>query len=198
MAVNGTLTLNLDGSFTYMPDPDFNGSDSFTYFANDGLANSNTATVTITIDPVNDPPVANDDTATTPENTVLIVPAPGVLVNDTDLENDPLTAILVTGPANGALSFFPDGGYVYTPTLNFNGLDSFTYQANDGQLSSNVATVTISVGPVNDPPVAYGDTANTNEILHWLSLPLECWSMILILIMTLSPLYSIATRPMAH
>jgi len=78
------------------------------------------------------PPVANDDAYTTDENTPLIVDAPGVLANDSDPENDPLIALLDGPPSNGDLSLNPDGSFVYTPTLNFSGVDTFTYLAADG------------------------------------------------------------------
>ena len=92
---SGTLALASDGSFTYDPNTNFNGVDSFTYNATDGTNLSNTATVTITVKPVNDAPVALDDTYMTDEDTQLVVAAAGVLINDTDTENDPLTAVLV-------------------------------------------------------------------------------------------------------
>ena len=160
---NGTLALNADGSFTYTPDSDFNGIDSFIYYANDGSADSNTATVNITVDAVNDPPVANDDAYSADEDTPLSVAAPGVLDNDTDPEADALTAILVTGPSDGTLTLNADGSFDYTPDADFSGPDSFTYTAKDGFLDSNIATVTITVDPVNDPPVANDDAATTDE-----------------------------------
>src|SRR5207245_9429708 len=88
----------------------------------------------------------------------------GVLANDTDVDGDPLTAILVNGPAHGTLSLNNDGSFTYTPALNYNGSDSFTYKANDGQLDSPTnATVSITVTPVNDAPVATNDSASTPE-----------------------------------
>ncbi|NOG48612.1 MAG: tandem-95 repeat protein [Chloroflexi bacterium] len=160
---NGTLTLNSDGSFIYTPNANFNGSDSFTYKANDGTADSNVATVTITVNPVNDAPVAVNDAYTTDEDVALNIAAPGVLTNDTDAEADPLTAVLVVGPTNGTLTLSSDGSFIYTPNVNFNGSDSFTYKANDGTVDSNVATVTITVNPVNDAPVAVNDAYTTDE-----------------------------------
>src|SRR6058998_1259129 len=159
---HGTLTLNSDGSLVYMPALNFNGIDSFTYKANDGQAQSGVATVTITVTPVNDAPVAaDDDSYTTPEDTQLTVIAPGVLANDTDVDGDILTAALVSGPAHGTLTLNADGSLVYMPALNFNGTDSFTYKASDGQAQSGVATVTITVTPVNDAPVAANDDTYT-------------------------------------
>jgi VCBS repeat-containing protein len=160
---NGSLTLNADGSFDYTPNANFNGSDSFTYLANDGTFDSNTATVTITVNPVNDPPAASDDSYSTDEDTALNVAAPGVLANDNDPESDPLTAVLVSDVTNGSLTLNADGSFDYTPNANFNGSDSFTYLANDGSSDSNTATVTITVTPVNDPPVASDDSGTVAQ-----------------------------------
>src|SRR5439155_894991 len=117
-----------------LPSLNFNGTDSFIYKASDGQAQSGVATVTITVTPVNDAPVAaNDDTYTTPEDTQLTVSAPGVLANDTDADGDTLTAVLVSGPSHGTLTLNADGSLVYMPALNFNGTDTFTYKASSEQ-----------------------------------------------------------------
>jgi VCBS repeat-containing protein len=258
---SGTLVLNVDGSFTYDPDADFNGTDAFTYRANDGLVDSNLATVTITVNAVNDPPmavddgamtsegtpvvvdvlandsdpegnldptsvsvtvaatngttsvdpvtgavtytpnasyvggdsfvyqvcdveatplcdtatvtmtvtvannppVANDDAYSTAEDTQLSVSLPGVLGNDTDADGDPLTAVLETTTSSGTLVLNVDGSFTYDPDADFNGTDTFTYRANDGLVDSNLATVTITVNAVNDPPLAVDDGAITSE-----------------------------------
>lgn len=142
---HGALTLNSDGSFTYTPDADFNGSDSFTYKANDGSVDSNEAVVNITVRAVNDAPVARGDAYGTSQGVLLNVPAPGVLGNDNDAEGDALTAALVSGPGNGTLSLNADGSFSYVPNPGFSGADSFTYKANDGAADSNVATVELTV-----------------------------------------------------
>lgn len=103
---NGTLTFNSDGSFVYTPNAGFTGTDTFTYQASNGVSRSLVATVTITVNATNQPPVANDDSYTTDVDTPLTVSAPGVLANDTDPNGDPLTAQLVDGPANGTLVGF--------------------------------------------------------------------------------------------
>ena len=157
---NGAVALNPDGSFTYSPNPDFNGTDSFTYAAHDGTSLSEPATVTITINPVNDAPITADDSYTTPVGQVLTVDAPGVLANDTDVEGDTLTAVLVSQPANGAVTLNPDGSFTYTPNGGFNGIDTFTYRANDGAADGNVATVTITV---NTNPLAVADAYSIDE-----------------------------------
>jgi len=160
---NGTLTLNADGSFDYAPDADFNGVDTFTYLANDGTANSTAATVTITVIPVNDAPVALDDSFSVMEDSSLNVPALGVLGNDSDVDGDALTALLDTDVSNGALTLNADGSFNYTPDAGFYGVDSFTYTADDGTANSNVATVTITVTHLNHAPVAVDDSYATNE-----------------------------------
>jgi VCBS repeat-containing protein len=163
---HGTLTLNPDGSFIYTPAANYNGPDSFTYRASDGTLTSNLATVTITVTAVNDAPTAADDTYSTAEDTTLTVAAPGVLGNDSDLESSTLTAVVGTGPSHGTLSLNADGSFTYTPAANYNGPDSFTYRASDGTLTSNLATVTITVTAVNDPPtvtVAAGGTCGADD-----------------------------------
>ena len=160
---HGALTLHSDGSFSYTPFANYYGSDTFTYLANDGLLNSNVATVNITVNPVNDAPVAVDDSYSTNEDSTLTVPAPGVLANDTDVDHTTLTVVKVTDPSHGALTLHSDGSFSYTPVADYYGSDSFTYKANDGLLNSNIATVNITVIPVNDAPVAVDDSFTTNE-----------------------------------
>ncbi|MFC1932587.1 Ig-like domain-containing protein, partial [Chloroflexota bacterium] len=93
----------------------------------------------------NEPPVAVDDAYTTDEDINLIVPAPGVLGNDIDADGDPLTALQVSGPAQGTLTLNNDGSFTYTPNANYYGPDSFIYKANDGTADSNTATVSLTV-----------------------------------------------------
>ena len=165
---NGQLNLSASGAFTYTPNPGFSGIDSFTYQAFDGELSSNTATVTITVAPpapVNQPPQAVNDAYQTDADTPLNVSAPGVLGNDSDPDNDGLSAVLISGPANGQLNLSTSGAFTYTPNPGFSGVDSFTYQAFDGELSSNTATVTITVNPIappNQPPVAAADAYSTS------------------------------------
>lgn len=144
---NGTLMLNSDGSFVYTPNANFNGNDSFTYAATDGLNNSNVATVSITVNAVNDAPVATNDTYTVTQETPLLIPAPGLLSNDSDVDSKALTVSLVSNPANGSVTLNANGGFSYLPNNGFVGSDSFTYQTSDGQATSNVATVQIMVNP---------------------------------------------------
>ena len=113
------------------------------------------ATVSLTVTPVNDAPVAVADSYSTAEDTALTVAAAlGVLANDTDVDGDPLTAVKVSDPAHGTLALAADGSFVYTPAADYSGADSFTYKANDGPADSNVAMVSLTVTAVNDAPVA--------------------------------------------
>jgi hypothetical protein len=124
---------------TYTPVANYNGSDSFTFKANDGTVDSNIATVSVTVNAVNDAPVANTQSVTTNQNT-----AKAITLNATDVDGDTLTYSIVTSPAHGTLSGTPPN-VTYTPVANYSGSDSFTFQANDGIANSNIATISITV-----------------------------------------------------
>jgi large repetitive protein len=161
---HGSLTLNDDGSFSYTPDADFHGPDSFTYTATEATstieaavsaeAASEPVVVALTVDSVNDAPVAVANSYTMAEDTVLTVPAPGLLNGDSDVDGDELTVDGGTDPAHGSLAPNPDGSFVYTPAADFNGTDTFTYEISDGAETSAPATVTITVTPVAEPVTA--------------------------------------------
>jgi VCBS repeat-containing protein len=151
---HGALDFAADGSFTYAPAANYSGADSFTYQISDGQTNSGAATVQLAVAPVNDAPVAADDAVPTPEDTPV---SGNVLDNDVDAEDDSLTAALLGGPSHGALDFSANGTFTYTPAADYFGADSFTYQINDGQANSGVATVQLAIAPVNDMPVANDD-----------------------------------------
>ncbi len=167
--LHGTLVLASDGTFTYVPAPDFNGTDSFTYTATDvDGGESLEATVTIHVTSVNDVPVVTDDSASVAEDGHLN--GTSVLGNDSDLhgfapsEDNPMTAVIGTTTTHGALNLDPTGTYTYDPALDFNGTDSFTYRAKDSHDGlSALATVTITVTSVNDAPVAVGDSGLVAE-----------------------------------
>jgi len=166
---HGTATYTLDYVY-YTPDSNYYGTDSFTYSISDGHDGEDVAFVTITITNMNTPPVAYDDYYTTVENNDLVVPAPGILDNDIDNDGDLLYSIKVSGPSHGVLTEFNnDGSFSYSPNLNFNGVDSFTYKANDGLADSNIATVTITVNPVGLPVAnAHGPYSGTvDEAVHF-------------------------------
>jgi CSLREA domain-containing protein len=163
---NGELTLNGDGSFSYTPNADYCGPDTFTYTANDGIDDSNVATVTLTVNPVNDPPVANNNDFSLDENTSATF---DVTANDTDVDGnlDPTSAntdcATCSEPSNGTLVNNGDGTFTYTPDENFFGSDSFSYEVCDTNGACETATVTITVNPVNEPPLAYDQSVETDE-----------------------------------
>jgi hypothetical protein len=146
---NGTLTtLTSAGAVSYTPDDDFNGTDSFTYKANDGFTDSNVVTVTITVSPVNDPPVAVDDPNYQTAGGFIDI---DVLANDTDIDSSDLfVAQLQTttdqGGTTEVVEVLGEDLVRYTPPSGFSGVDTFTYKANDGSLdSADPATVTVTV-----------------------------------------------------
>src|SRR5206468_1781677 len=141
LPAHGSLTFSTNGSFVYTPTANYNGSDSFTYQASDGQTSSAPVTVTLTVNAVNDTPIAANDSYTVNEDTALVIAAAGVLANDSDVDGDSLTAILVSGPAHGILTLNANGSLRYLAATNYNGPDSFTYKANDGTADSALATV---------------------------------------------------------
>jgi VCBS repeat-containing protein len=158
LPLHGMLSLTASGDFTYTPDPNYNGSDSFQFFAFDGQANSTLENITFSVISMPDAPVVVDDTVLVPkdENSMIFA-----LENDTDADNlyqtQTLTITGYTLPLNGTLSVVGTGFY-YTPTLGFSGTDSFQYSIADQDSNiSNTGTVNITVSPVNHPPVASAD-----------------------------------------
>lgn len=146
-----SLTNASTGAFTYTPVLHAHGTDTFTFKVNDGAVDSNTATFTVTINPVNDPPVAQAGSGVTDEDT----PFSGTL-SASDVDKDSLTFTIVTGPSLGMVSLTDSstGAFTYTPTAHAHGTDTFTFKVNDGAVDSNIATFSITINPVNDPPVA--------------------------------------------
>ncbi|MFQ5593543.1 MAG: Ig-like domain-containing protein, partial [Anaerolineae bacterium] len=145
---------------TYMPAANYNGSDSFTYTASDGLQSADTATVSVVVDPVNDAPDARDDQVTLDEDTTVDIQA---LSNDVDADGDSLSVSGLGQPAHGRVILRPDGSLRYTPTANYNGPDSFSYTIRDGQGGADTATVEVTVDPINDVPGALDDSVTTDE-----------------------------------
>jgi adhesin/invasin len=151
----GQGTLNVAGVATFQTSSLAAGAHPITaqYLGNGTFGPSTSNMVNYSVAASNVAPTAQADAFNVNEDATLTVAADGVLGNDVDTDSDDLTAQLVTGPSNGqSFTLNPDGSFSYTPESNFNGSDSFTYRANDGQANSNNAVVTISVLAVNDPP----------------------------------------------
>ncbi|EHK9179178.1 tandem-95 repeat protein, partial [Vibrio parahaemolyticus] len=144
---NGTVSVNPDGSVTYTPNDNYHGADSFTYIVTSG-GGSESTTVNVDVTPVNDAPVAKDDTAITDEDTPVTI---DVLPNDTDIDGDKLSIQSATVPEAQGKVEIVDGKLVFTPAENFNGHAEITYTVTDGQLTDE-AKVTVTVNPVNDAP----------------------------------------------
>ncbi|NQV28995.1 MAG: tandem-95 repeat protein [Rhodopirellula sp.] len=160
----------LDG-LRFDPTPDYNGPASIRIISRD-MGNSGSGgeqidddTIDIFVTAVNDNPVATGDEFSTTEDNILTVTAgSGLLSNDADIDGDTLSVVAVTGTANGSLSLNADGSFVYTPNLDFNGTDSFTYRATDGSLQSETRTVTLNVAAVNDAPVSSDDSYTMDQL----------------------------------
>ncbi|HYH65665.1 MAG TPA: Ig-like domain-containing protein, partial [Urbifossiella sp.] len=147
--VGGTIGTAPDGSFTYYPYPDYFGTDTFAYNAYDAFDGtySNTAIVTITVAGTPDAPVAVGDGYAVAAGGTLVVAAPdGLVVNDFDIDQDAVGAVVEAGPAHGTLTLNADGSFEYTPDIAYSGIDTFTYRATDGTLESEPAAVEIVVG----------------------------------------------------
>lgn len=156
----GSVVVNPGGkSVTYTPAPDFFGTETFTYRATDGTAQSAPATVTVTVSNVNDPPVATDDAATTPEDTAVTI---DVIANDSDIDSASLGVVSVSDPPHGTAQSVGPHNVEYTPSADFCGTDNFTYTVSDGSLT-DTGSVTVNVTCVNDGPHANDDSATTAE-----------------------------------
>ncbi|NKQ40606.1 MAG: tandem-95 repeat protein [Sulfurovum sp.] len=157
--VNGTSTISAS-VVNYMPNVNFNGTDSFSYTITDGNGVKRSATVTLTVNPINDKPVAIADTVTTDEDQAVNI---DVLANDSDIDGDTLTVLISNSPSNGSTTVNADGTVTYTPNADFNGSDNFEYKLVDMAGGSAVVGVEMTVNPINDTPVAIADTATTEE-----------------------------------
>ncbi|MGI9424532.1 MAG: tandem-95 repeat protein, partial [Hyphomicrobiaceae bacterium] len=172
----GDLTINADGSYTFVPALNYNGPVPVaTYTISDG-ALTDTATLTLAVTPVNDAPTATDDSDSTAEDTTLTVnAASGLLTNDSDLDGDAITVTQFTvggstytagstaSLTEGDLTINGDGSYTFVPAANYNGaVPVATYTISDGALT-DTATLTLAVTPVNDAPTAADDSGSTPE-----------------------------------
>ena len=176
---HGTVVIN-SGSTTvrYTPTANYFGPDSFTYSTSDGRGGTATATVSLTVNAINDAPVGNDDSKTTPRDTGTII---NVLANDTDVETSTLTVSSATQPAHGSIVVNANGSITYTPTTGYVGSDSFTYTVSDGSLT-DTAIVSLTVAapsvwpdrvfsPYIDftawPPYDFVATATNHQITYF-------------------------------
>ncbi|HBC3400525.1 TPA: tandem-95 repeat protein, partial [Vibrio parahaemolyticus] len=154
--VNGSVSVNPDGSVTYTPNDNYHGTDSFTYIVTSGGVSEST-TVSVDVTPVNDAPVAKDDIATTQEDTAVTI---DVLPNDSDVDGDKLSIESASVPKEQGTVEVVDGKLVFTPAENFNGDAEITYTVTDGQLTDE-AKVTVTVNPVNDAPTIKVDAVES-------------------------------------
>ena len=156
----GTATINPAGTIRYVPNANANGTDTFGYTVDDGAGGSDTGTVSVTVSPVNDPPVAVDDSLVTTRDTASNV---AVLANDTEPDVDPLYVLSATDPANGSAAVESDGSITYFPDPGYDGPDAFDYTLSDGAGETDIGHVTVNVTAVNDSPIAIPDSLSTPE-----------------------------------
>ena len=160
---NGSIVRTARDTFVYQPDEGFSGTDEFVYQAFDGQVRSLPAVVSIDVQMRNHAPEANDDRFWLSENRPFFVPRDRLLLNDQDLDGDPLSVVVVQAPSHGTLNRNTSGSYIYVPDETFAGQDEFHYRAFDGQKHGNLAKVTFEMRPVIDPPVARPDSFVTEE-----------------------------------
>ncbi|WP_255990032.1 retention module-containing protein [Chitinolyticbacter albus] len=161
---NGTVTVNREGSWSYTPNANYNGSDSFTVTVSDGMGGTDTLTVNVGITPVNDAPVLTDSNGNPLGNDLAVTtnddtPVPGQLPA-TDVDGDALSFSKGCDPDNGTVTVNPDGSWSYTPNANSTGSDSFTVTVRDGMGGTDTLTVTVGITPVNDAPVLTDSNGN--------------------------------------
>ena len=158
---NGTAVLNENGTITFTPDVNHNGPASFRYTVSDGTDTS-TGTVNVTVDPVNDAPVVEALNLEIDEDTDLVVGVADLLANARDADDDELSITAVGNEVGGTVVLNENGTITFTPAENYNGPASFRYTVSDGTTTID-GTVNVTVGPVNDAPVAVADSASTEE-----------------------------------
>jgi len=160
-ANNGTVTINEDGTLTYTPDADYNGSDEITYTISDPDGNTDSALVDVTVNPVNDDPVANDDAVTTEQNDPITFDP---TENDTDVDGDDLTVSEIGDPENGTVTINEDGTVTYTPNEDFYGEDTISYTVDDGNGGQDEGVISVDVTRPSDPPPPPGEESNNPPV----------------------------------
>jgi VCBS repeat-containing protein len=160
---NGNVVVHADGTYTYTPGANYNGTDTFTYKVTDTSGESSIATVALTVNAVNDGPQAVVDSASTNEDVALVISAAQLLANDTDIDaGDTTTLVSVQDALHGTVSF--DGtSATFIPDADYNGPASFTYTMVDSAGATSTASVSLTVNAMNDAPVAFADSGNTDE-----------------------------------
>ncbi|PSW57913.1 tandem-95 repeat protein, partial [Photobacterium leiognathi] len=167
---DGTVTVDTNGNWTYDPHPDFHGNDKFDVIVSDGKGGTDTITVNITVNPINDNPVIvdNSENKTPLGDSIAVTTDEDVKVSGklsaTDADGDMLTFTQSSDPKNGTVTVDANGNWAYTPNTSFNGDDSFTVTVNDGKGGTDTITVNITVNPVNDNPVIVDNSENKTPL----------------------------------
>lgn len=155
--LHGSLSVASDGTFIYAPTKNYNGNDSFEYKITDADGSIDTATVHITVNPINDVPTATEQNVTTAEDNNKSITLTG-----SDIDGDSLNYTVTEQPSHGMLISENGANFIYIPNANYNGNDSFKFKVNDGTTDSKEATVTITITPLNDAPIANDINASTS------------------------------------
>ena len=158
--VNGTATI-VANKVVYTPNANYYGADSFEYIASNGDNKNGTAKVNITVNAVNDEPIANDDSVTTQEDTNVVI---NVLNNDSDIDGDTLTIAEINPAPNKGTAAIVNNKIVYTPDANKNGEDSFGYKISDGNGGETTGSVIVNITAVNDAPVITGGDSTSKSV----------------------------------
>lgn len=160
---HGQLTLNSDGSFTYMPDANYNGPDAFTICPHDGTEAGLPVQMTLNVQAANDAPQGGDVSVSLDEDSTITVSGTEFMANFSDPDGDLLTVLIISGPSKGTLAMQPDNTWTYQPAPDFNGIETFEFALSDGMETAGPFKVTLNVQPVNDAPLANGEVYNLLE-----------------------------------
>src|SRR3989449_5947853 len=156
---------------SYTPAASFQGTDAFTSRVRNGEGEARNATAMVRVRAANDAPVAGDDAATTEEDHPVTLTAAALLGNDADVDGDPLRVLTVGEAQNGLTRVNPDGSVTYTPGFDFAGTDQFTYMVSDGHGGNATGTVSLTVTPVDDPPVVTADAVEATAVVAGAAAP---------------------------